>query len=1211
MAGQRGWGWPRLGISGGRQKTVVQAGHVDNIVIAVDVGGWFGLAAFAVVLLVAEPALPLPSGLGPGPATVGWLLLAALMAVDLAQRVLDRVRERREGAWRSEKNLAGAADTLAEDLCVRYRRDERWAQIHDPEPIEVAWREADGPPEPQLGSFLEYISKKPPQRLVILGGAGAGKSILVLRLAEGLLRERERLTARQGPVPVIVSLASWNPRQGLYHWIAGQVADDHPRACTPVSGAPPAGVALELLRSQRILPVLDGFDELPHGVREEAMRQLQASTKGGNPFVLTSRAEEYTEHALDQSRFARTEIVLCPLTDDAVAAYLNPGGRPKARWSAVLDRLAAADDESPEARLRMVLRVPLHLSLAREAYGTGSADPGELLEPGGFADIKDIERRLYDAYLDTVYSASHDIRAARGARDPEQARAWAGFLAARMKADNRQDLAWWRLDEDMPWRVRALGLVPPFALSTALVSSSVHGAPAWHARWGLPLWGAYALLCLVAFLYAATSAEGTEHRPPQEVVRLTGKRLREALGSRRGRVVGVLVAALLTAGWTAATAGDSGLWLWAMVAASLTTLQRCCRRLLLGAADPSLAPSPAALLRTDRQAVAVLGWLTPAGRPALFLLCLVPVGMLPFTPFADNTVVFTADERVIGFALDLAESLLIVFAPLLFAAWEHRARLVPLTLLLPPALLGLWAVHGTAEGFVDTGDWVLTVAGTLASWLLYVIAVSAWGRFQVARLYFAATGRLPLRIMAFLKDAHQRGVLRQSGGAYRFRHIELRDRLANTASADAHDATRSPGKRRQLAAGALALVLLAGAYTVIVKGAAQADAPPGPVRALPAACDLLEDEDVAALIDDAQERTLEQTPPTVLGRHSPSSCIVDEQSPFAPAVQIKLSAQVVTAFHTTGAVTMAKSTFDRFGMRDLGLTGGTARAIDGLGDEAELITGSQWIVEAGYPFPKVAKVIIRKGNAVIDVQYAEEFADLDRVTEVARILAGAALRKAGLTDAIALGGTRALKDLPRARIPAGDNRFVQYIGTPYQPVYGARWKGAERSVIRRIPGTALTARVPKYLKCVLDEHHELKPDDKANGISRCEGEEEAVRAELIPRLGIDARSHYCGARCDTKEVRVFQESIPGEAQSRWLKHGDATHYGIDHPEPGRYRMSLKQRWGFRGGDGRAHAYLLWIRVDVPEEQAELAQKIVNDAFAQTCAFPTADHPCVL
>jgi hypothetical protein len=33
--------------------------------------------------------------------------------------------------------------------------------------------------------------------------------------------------------------------------------------------------------------------------------------------------------------------------------------------------------------------------------------------------------------------------------------------------------------------------------------------------------------------------------------------------------------------------------------------------------------------------------------------------------------------------------------------------------------------------------------------------------------------------MGFLADAHQRGVLRQAGAVYQFRHIELQHRLAN------------------------------------------------------------------------------------------------------------------------------------------------------------------------------------------------------------------------------------------------------------------------------------------------------------------------------------------------------------------------------------------------------------------------------------------------
>jgi len=59
-----------------------------------------------------------------------------------------------------------------------------------------------------------------------------------------------------------------------------------------------------------------------------------------------------------------------------------------------------------------------------------------------------------------------------------------------------------------------------------------------------------------------------------------------------------------------------------------------------------------------------------------------------------------------------------------------------------------------------------------------MLAFQAWGRFLVARTYLAATGRLPWRLMAFLREAHRKGVLRQAGPVYQFRHARLRDQLA-------------------------------------------------------------------------------------------------------------------------------------------------------------------------------------------------------------------------------------------------------------------------------------------------------------------------------------------------------------------------------------------------------------------------------------------------
>ena len=60
---------------------------------------------------------------------------------------------------------------------------------------------------------------------------------------------------------------------------------------------------------------------------------------------------------------------------------------------------------------------------------------------------------------------------------------------------------------------------------------------------------------------------------------------------------------------------------------------------------------------------------------------------------------------------------------------------------------------------------------------------SAWPRWVLTRAWLALHGRLPWRLMAFLADAHQRGVLRQAGAVYQFRHIELQHRLASRPEA--------------------------------------------------------------------------------------------------------------------------------------------------------------------------------------------------------------------------------------------------------------------------------------------------------------------------------------------------------------------------------------------------------------------------------------------
>jgi len=62
---------------------------------------------------------------------------------------------------------------------------------------------------------------------------------------------------------------------------------------------------------------------------------------------------------------------------------------------------------------------------------------------------------------------------------------------------------------------------------------------------------------------------------------------------------------------------------------------------------------------------------------------------------------------------------------------------------------------------------------------LTIFVSRAWGTFTIARLWLAMRGKLPLRLMRFLADAHRRAVLRQVGAVYQFRHARLQDNLAN------------------------------------------------------------------------------------------------------------------------------------------------------------------------------------------------------------------------------------------------------------------------------------------------------------------------------------------------------------------------------------------------------------------------------------------------
>jgi hypothetical protein len=99
-------------------------------------------------------------------------------------------------------------------------------------------------------------------------------------------------------------------------------------------------------------------------------------------------------------------------------------------------------------------------------------------------------------------------------------------------------------------------------------------------------------------------------------------------------------------------------------------------------------------------------------------------------------------------------------------------------------VVGSWLIVKLVQGgftfaLVTALDW--GIVGPLGGGLGYMVGLTAWGQWAVlARVWLPLTGRLPWTVLTFLDDAHQRGVLRQAGAVYQFRHARLQDHLART-----------------------------------------------------------------------------------------------------------------------------------------------------------------------------------------------------------------------------------------------------------------------------------------------------------------------------------------------------------------------------------------------------------------------------------------------
>lgn len=518
--------------------------------------------------------------------------------------------------------LADAASQLAYELRTRLRREEEQRQIHDPLPLPVRWQRAPDElidswanirrakagekarPVDLVGQLDEIVAvyrRVPSGRLVVLGRAGSGKTILTMRFVLGMLDASE-------PVPVIFSLGSWNPATtALRDWLIEQLLRDHPGLGAP--GPDGATLAAALVETGRILPVLDGFDEIAAGLHQAALAALNATTL---PLLVTSRVDEYRAAVeLTDVLTSAAAVVLTDLTPTDLADYL-PRTTRRDIWAPVLDDMR----DHPDGDLATVLTTPLMVGLARTIYSDApDHDPAELLTTG---PRDAIERHLLGSYVPTVYRHRTDF-------PRDRVEHWLGFLAHHLDRLGTHDLAWWQLGSRMWWWQRMVisGLVLGIAVAVpaALVIGLIHtiggGMGPSAALTAGPAEGLAAALTVGLAHGASLALRSTVFQPSRVRIQLRAARRSGSTVLRRlavGLAVGVGLAAGLGIArgfgatfWIVGRIGDTtaavvlfglafGL-VWGLVWATIANFEAL--------VDISSAVSPMDLLNTNRRTVAI------------------------------------------------------------------------------------------------------------------------------------------------------------------------------------------------------------------------------------------------------------------------------------------------------------------------------------------------------------------------------------------------------------------------------------------------------------------------------------------------------------------------------------------------------------------------------------------------------------------------------
>lgn len=722
-----------------------------------------------------------------------WIWALTVLLV-FAAIVIEFRRGRSDGRRSSGQgpDLDKAAGQLAQAVGAQWRREDEHRRVHDPFPLPVRWHTAAhlvdhwanilqvpigrrGGPLALAGRLEQIASiyaRIPSGRLVVLGRAGSGKTILMLRFV------LDRLDARRSadPVPVIFSLGSWNPATTpLRDWLAQQLVRDHPGLAVP--GPAGSSLAAALVDAGRVLPILDGFDEIPAGLHKAALQALNTTAM---PLLVTSRPAEYAAAvtAVDVLT-AAAGIELDDLTVTDLTEYLPRTTRPApatgrrtgTSWDPVLAHLRMHPTAAEAVTFTTALATPLMVGLARAIYSDfPDRDPRELLDTGCYPDARSIQDHLLATFVPAVYQLppvnplAGRSRRRWAAHDAER---WLGHLATHLDRVATRDLAWWQLGDGLPRRARILAFGLAFGIPAGAAAALDSGLPDGPTFiFGLTFGIA------VGLLFGA-------------VVGPAARLVLALLGGLAGGLAFNLVDGF-------APVSTLGITSWLTVAPAFGLASGLAAALTFGLVAGVAAGLPAEGARPSQLRLRLRGRARRAlGRFAAGFANGCTGGLVFGLAFGFTNP--TANGLLVGLMVGLTTGLARAFTSAFEEPVDVTTVINPANLLASDRRNAMFQslVIGLAFAIVMATLTGLpnAVAAAFAAGFAAAVTASAWGRWMIlVRIWLPLTDRLPWSVTAFLDDAYQRGVLRQAGAVYQFRHAQLQDQLAHglqpTASPD-------------------------------------------------------------------------------------------------------------------------------------------------------------------------------------------------------------------------------------------------------------------------------------------------------------------------------------------------------------------------------------------------------------------------------------------